>query len=635
MKLYLKVLKFVQPFWKAILFSFLLTFLYVFFNNVSLWVSVDFIREIFSPEYVETGQVYTVPDSTVKTEIIDTVTTSAPSMTDIVKNNTKSSRIYDKINNYIKHIIVRDSKKGTLLSVCVVIFLAFLFKNITDYSKRVVVNYVVLNIIVSIRNQLHQKILRLPLGWFQKKHTGILTSIVFNDVKSLRIVFNNSFGKMILSPLQILTNVVIMVMISWRLSIVTFIIVPLSTYIIVKIGKSMRRRSKRVLKQMANVYTVFQEAVSAIRVVKIFSGEKKEYEKFHRENELFFKKRFRANKLKYATSPINEVLLVTILVFLLWYGGNQIYDHQGLKPEDFIRFLVFLFTLFQPIKDLSGINNIIQSGMAAAERIFTVLDAEPEIYEKKDAVELKGFNSKIIFKDVSFKYEENLPYAVEKINLEIKKGELVAFVGPSGSGKTTLINLLPRFYDVSEGSILIDDSDIRNITLTSLRVNMSMVTQDTILFNDTVRMNIAYGTENASEEDIIEAAKVANAWEFIEKLDKGLDTHIGEKGALLSGGQKQRLAIARAILNNPPILILDEATSALDTESERLVQESIDKLLADRTVLVIAHRLSTVTSADKIVVMNQGKIEAVGKHDELLLKSKTYAALSKEQMIGK
>lgn len=339
--------------------------------------------------------------------------------------------------------------------------------------------------------------------------------------------------------------------------------------------------------------------------------------------------------MNYATSPVNETLQVSILVFLLWYGGNLVYSNQGLSAEDFIRFLVFLFTMFQPLKELSGINNTIQTGLAAAERIFAVIDSEPEVYEKPNAIQYDEFNKNIKLENVSFKYNESGENVLKNINLTIQKGEMVAFVGHSGSGKTTLVNLLPRFYQNTDGKITLDGIDIRDMTLHSLRKKMGIVTQETILFNETVRYNIAYGLENIGEDQIIEAAKAANAWEFIVNLENGLDSHIGEKGTRLSGGQKQRLSIARALLKNPPILILDEATSALDTESERLVQEAIDRLLESRTVLVIAHRLSTITNASKIVVLNNGVIEGVGTHNELLQTNEIYRTLSKNQFITK
>ncbi len=610
MTLYLKILSFIKPYWKAISAAVLLTFIYVLFNNISLWVTVDFINEIFTKDQSE------------KVEVVQQ---------DESKDSDK--KLLAVIKNAFKSVIIQDNKYDTLLLICLVIFVSFFIKNIALYSKKVILNYVEIKLIVNFRNKLHEKMLHLPLSYFDKRHSGELTSIVFNDVNALKTVLQSSFGKMILSPVQILFNVVLLFIISWELSLLTLIIVPVSTFVIIKIGQSMRRRSRKVFRQIANVMATFQEAISSVRIVKAFTNEQKEINKFYDTNLDYFKKQFRANRLKYATSPINEVLLVLMLVFLLWYGGNLVYANDGLKADDFLYFLVFLFTMFKPIKDLSGINNVLQSGFAAAERVFEILDEEEEVYEKAGAIKIESFSKQIEFTDLNFRYNETEPLVINDVSFTVNKGEMVAFVGHSGSGKTTLVNLLPRFYEPDSGQIVMDGHDIRDLTLHSLRHQMSIVTQDTILFNDTIRANIAYGLEDVSDDEIIDAAKVANAWEFIKKMEKGLDAHIGEKGTRLSGGQKQRLSIARAILKNPAILILDEATSALDTESERLVQQAIDNLLESRTVLVIAHRLSTITNATKIVVMNDGKIEAIGKHNELLSTCETYKKLSQDQII--
>jgi len=620
MKLYLKILQFLKPFWKAITVSLLLTFIYVLFNNLSLWISVDFVRELFEPEQVQSEHV------------VQKQKKNSPS--DMLGISAAKNGFYEKINKSVKSLLIRNNRYDTLLMVCLVIFLSFFFKNVVFYLRQVILAFIELKIVVNIRNKLHHALMHLPFRFFEKRHSGDLTSIVFNDVNAVNVVLNNSFGKMILSPVQILANIVILIMISWKLSLITFLVIPVSTFVIVKIGQSIRRKNRRVFREISNVVSVFTEGVTAVRIVKAFANEDKEIEKFEAANRAYFKRMFAERRLRFATSPINEIILVLILVFLLWYGGNMVYSHSGLKPEDFIRFLVFLFTMFQPIKDLSGINNTVQAGLAAAERIFAVIDSPTEIYEPPHAIELKQFKNDITYENVSFKYNDDQENVLRDINITVHKGETVAIVGPSGAGKTTFANLLPRFYEPTTGRILIDGVDSKRFTLASLRKKMSIVTQDIILFNDTIRQNIAYGMETVSEEEIIHAAKVANAWEFIQQQEKGLDTHIGEKGIRISGGQKQRLSIARAILKNPPILILDEATSSLDTESERLVQEAIDNLLENRTVLVIAHRLSTIKNADRIVVLNQGKIEAMGRHSELIQKSPVYKNLYENQLLS-
>ncbi len=626
MQLYLKVLKFITPYWKSITVSLILTLFYVFFNNLSLWISVDFVRELFSSDYIAQK----APDST-RTQPAEVAKKDKLNQ---LFDTGKDFDLYTKINYQIKRILIQDTQTGTLKVLCLVIFLSFLLKNVFNYIRSVLLNYVEVRVTMNMRNRLHERIMHLPIPVFDQKHTGEFTSIVFNDVGAIRNVLHSNFGPMILSPIQIITNVIILFLIDVRLSLITLLVLPLSATAIVKIGQGMRRRSRRVFKKIAEVMQTFQEAVSAVRIVKAFSNENKEIDKFHQATYKHYKNLFRANQLKLATSPINEVLLVLILVFLLWYGGNMVFSNSGINAEDFVRFLLFLFTMFQPIKTFSGINNTIQTGMAAAERVIGVIEAEPEIYDFPGAIDVKDFNKSIEFQNVTFSYNDESQHVLRNVNLTINQGEMIAFVGHSGSGKTTLVNLVPRFYEVTSGSIKIDGTDIRNLRLKSLRRLMGIVTQESVLFNDTIRMNIAYGLDNVSDDEIIEASSSANAWEFIEKMENGLDTHIGERGVRLSGGQKQRLSIARAILKNPPILILDEATSSLDTESERLVQEAIDKLLQSRTVLVIAHRLSTIKNATKIVVLHGNGIEAMGTHEELYRKSQVYKNLYDNQLLA-
>ena len=621
MNLYFKVLGFIRPYWKSIVLIILLTFSYVLFNNLSIWISVDFVRELFSPAYLQQNSL--PAESSGSSTLTQTLGKSAE----------QTGGIYQKINSKIKSFILRKDRFQTLKIVCLVIFLAFLLKNISQYTRKLLLTFIQARVVVDIRNKLQRKLLRLPLSFFHQHHSGTLTSIVFNDVNAIQQVLNQSFGKIILSPLQIIANIIILLMISVKLSLITFIILPVSFFVIYKIGQSIRRRSRRVFQQVADVVLVFQEAISAINIVKIFTNEPREEKRFNQTNFQYFKKLFRAERLKIATTPINEILLVLTLVTLLWIGGRMVYMNAGLQAEDFVRFLVFLFAMFKPIQEFSGINNVMQTGLAASERIFNILEQPEETYDPPEAIELSEFKNEIRYEHVYFKYNHDDEFELQDLNFNIKKGETVAFVGHSGAGKTTIVDLLPRFYPVSDGRITIDGINVNSIKLLSLRKLIGLVSQETILFNDTIRGNIAYGVPDASEEAIIKAAKAANAWDFIQQFELGLDTHIGERGVKLSGGQKQRLAIARAILKNPPILILDEATSALDTESERLVQEALEHLMENRTVLVIAHRLSTIRNANKIVVMHQGRIDHIGSHQELYEKSSIYKTLYDNQLL--
>jgi len=610
MDLYLKVISFAKPWWKHIILSFTLTLFFILFNSVSLWVSVDFIQQLFNPEVIS-GQV-DITDSSKPNQVTKLIGTSS---------------IYDDISQGMKSIIVQANRFDTLKMVCLIIFLSYLLKNIADYYRKILLSYIELKIITLMRDKLAATFVRLPISYYERNNSGELTSIVFNDVNAVNSMINNSFGRMLLAPFQILVNIVIMFLIDWQLATITLTVIPLSAFSIWKIGQSIRRRSRRVFAQIGLVFNYFQEMLMAMRVVKAFTNERHEENRGREANKGYFKANFRATRLSHLTSPLNEIIIVMVLVFLLWYGGSQVYTGEGLKAEDFIRFLVFLITIFQPLKELTNVNNVIQNGMAAAERIVKTLDAPPEVYESPTSVALTTFSSNIEFKNVTFRYNPEDPIVLHSVSLKINRGETVAFVGHSGAGKTTIVDLVPRFYEINDGSISIDGIDIRTLKLESLRKQIGIVAQESVLFNETVRYNIGYGLESVTDEQIIEAAKNANAWEFIEKMEHGLDTVTGERGVKLSGGQKQRLSIARAILKNPPILILDEATSALDTESEKLVQDAIYKLMKNRTVLAIAHRLSTIQHADKIVVLSSGNIVAIGRHEELLISSPDYLRL--------
>ena len=411
------------------------------------------------------------------------------------------------------------------------------------------------------------------------------------------------------------------------MALIAIIIIPLAGISIIGIGWSIRRKSRRTQTKIAEIMQILTETLSSIRIVKAFVNEKEEVKKFTGESQNYFNLLLQRARLNLISGPVTESFGVIIGVVLLWYGGMEVLSNEGLSPEDFIRFIVILFSILGPIKQMSNVNIKIQMGAASAERIFGLLDTPPEIVEKADAVDLGEFRQSIEFDRVHFEYNDGDERVLDEVSFTINKGEVVAMVGPSGSGKSTIADLIPRFYDVSRGTIRIDGHDIRESTLASIRGNMGIVTQEVILFNDTIRNNIAYAQQNVSEDAIRQAADAANATVFIEDTPNGFNTLIGERGVNLSGGQKQRLAIARALLKNPPILILDEATSALDTESEKMVQRAIEVLIKDRTALVIAHRLSTVQNADKIIVLEKGKIIEVGSHTDLYNKAGLYRRL--------
>jgi subfamily B ATP-binding cassette protein MsbA len=402
------------------------------------------------------------------------------------------------------------------------------------------------------------------------------------------------------------------------------VILPVSLFTIAKIGQSIRRKSVRTSKQIAGIMAILNETINGIRVVKAFAMEQFEKRRFFSETHKYFKMTFRRTRLRAISSPINETFGVGVGVILLWIGGNHVLAGTGIEAEDFIRFILLLFAILHPIKTLNTVNADIQEGLASAGRVFSILDEKSDIVEKPNATQINSFKSEIHFENVTHQYNTVNDEVLKDINFTVKKGDIIAIVGHSGAGKSTLVDLLPRFYDVKKGRITIDGTDIRDVTLSSLRSVMGIVTQETILFNDTIFNNIAYGMSDADPGAVKAAARAANADEFIEEFTDKYDTIIGEKGSRLSGGQAQRIAIARALLKNPPILILDEATSSLDSESEQKVQSAIDRLMKDRTVLVIAHRLATIQNANIIVVLDKGKIVEQGSHRELLNKGGLY-----------
>ncbi|HPC35752.1 MAG TPA: ABC transporter transmembrane domain-containing protein [Candidatus Marinimicrobia bacterium] len=595
MNVFWRVVKLVKPYWAALTVSIITSLIYVAFNSSSIWLTASFTKVLFPGK----------PD----TEISQVMP--------IVPEKGKGG-LNETLKNYTNRLILRDTPLGSLKSLCLLIFLTFLLKNVFLYIKNVTIGFVQLRMINDVRNKLYEHLHDLSLSFFNRKRSGEITSIIMNDVTAMRNSFTVSFDKLLVEPINILTFMVLLFIISWQLALLAVVILPVSGFIISKIGKSIRRKSLRSSRQIAGIMAILDETLQGMRVVKAFAMEKFEIARFHTENRKYFNLIFRRKKLREFSSPINEVFGVLIGVLLLWFGGSLVLTGRGIDAEDFVRFAVMLFAIMTPIKSLTNVSMEMQEGLASAQRVFSLLDEKPDIVEKPNAIEIKGFNDKIIYDNVSFKYETSRTEVLSGINLEIKKGEIVAIVGHSGAGKSTLVDLLPRFYDPTSGRILIDSYDIRDLTFASLRSLMGIVTQHTILFNDTIFNNIAYGMKDFDPEKVRAAAEAANALEFIDEFPDKFETMIGDKGLRLSGGQRQRLAIARALLKNPPILILDEATSSLDSESEQKVQAAIERLMQNRTVLVIAHRLSTIQNADKIVVLERGQIVETGTHSELL-----------------
>ncbi|HBN46040.1 MAG TPA: ABC transporter ATP-binding protein [Candidatus Marinimicrobia bacterium] len=599
--LYKRMFKLVIHHWPYLLLSSLAAIVYVVLNSASIWLTASLINNILMDFEHLIAEQAILADQGILT-------------------------LNEQLKFWTNGLILRNTPQDTLKVLCLTIMVVFLTKNVFLYLKNISMTMVQFHLITEMRNRLYRHFNSLSLSYFNQKKSGELTSIVINDVANLRRALGTSFHQVIVEPINLLAFATLLFIISWKLALMSIVIVPIAGFTILTIGRSIRRKSKRTAAMIAGITNIITETLSSIRVVKAFAMEDYEVNRFFKETHQYFRLILRRAKLRLLASPITETLGVMMGVLLLWVGGIEVLSGKGLTPEDFLRFILLIFAMMDPLRKLSNVNVELQVGAASAERIFSILDTPVSIIDKADAKKIDSFENKIHIDGVSFNYENN-DTVLDEISFTIEKGSVVALVGPSGAGKSTLADLIPRFYDVSTGSIVIDGQDIRNVTLHSLRSLMGVVTQETILFNDTVRANIAYGQENIDDEQVTAAAKAANAMEFINELPEGLDTIIGEKGVKLSGGQRQRLAIARAIMKNPPILILDEATSALDTESERLVQEALETLMAERTVLVIAHRLSTVTNADKIIVMDKGKIEEMGTHDELIQKDGMYSHL--------
>ena len=513
----------------------------------------------------------------------------------------------------------RNSNMLILIPIAVVVIYAI--KGGCNYTQTVLMSFIGQRVIADLRNNLYRRIQMQSLSFFTKNPTGVLMSRITTDVGFVQGAVSEAVTSLLKDSFTLICLIFVIFYRDWQLAIIAMFVFPLTIYPIAKFGQRMRNIATRTQVTIGSLTTLLQETISGTRIVKAFSMEEYENERFAKENEHLFRLALKSVSVNAISSPFMEFLGGIGIAAIVFYGGYQVIKGVS-TPGTFFSFLAALIMLYEPVKRLTNVNNTIQQGIAGAVRVFSIIDIVPDIKNDPDAVDLPKISRGIDIEDVTFRYEE--APVLKHINLSIKAGEVVAFVGMSGGGKTTLVNLIPRFYDVSEGRILIDGQDIRRVTVESLRGQIGMVTQQTILFNDTVRNNIAYGNIEKTEQDIIEAAKAANAHDFIMNLPKGYDTFIGEQGAKLSGGERQRISIARALLKDAPILILDEATSSLDTEAEIEVQDALEHLMKGRTTLIIAHRLSTIRNAHRIIVLANGEIVEEGTHESLLEKRGEY-----------
>jgi len=532
----------------------------------------------------------------------------------------------------IKDVIddVLATKDMTMLNtIAGGIIVVFFLRGIFFYGQTYLMSFVAQKVIIDIRAAVYRHLQRLSLSYYESRRTGAIMSYITNDVGALQAALAQSVVDFFTEGTVLIGSVGFMLYIHWKLALLTMITMPLVAQAIKVFGKKLRTAGRVQLERTADITAVLQESVLAVRVVKSFVREDYEIGRFERENQHNFRAQMKTAQLMATLTPVIEFLSAIGVTVIIWYGGREVIN-GSLTSGSLIAFLIYVVNLSNPVKRLSRVYGSIQGALAAAQRVFDVLDTVPEIQDAPDAVELPAVQGQVVFEDVTFEYKPGEP-ALHNISLEVKPGQVLAIVGPSGAGKTTIANLIPRFYDPVKGSIKIDGYDIRQVTLPSLRQQIGIVPQETMLFNGTVYENILYGDLEASKEAVIAAARSANAHQFIDEMPQGYDTHIGERGTKLSGGQRQRIAIARAILKSPQVLILDEATSALDSESESLVQEALDKLMLGRTAFVIAHRLSTVQRADIILVMDRGRIVERGTHAQLIKAGGLYSKLYQVQ----
>ena len=527
---------------------------------------------------------------------------------------------------FFGEMIKKVGEGEMLIYIAIAIIVLYFLKNLFRYLAMYFLANVRNGVVKDLRNDLYQKVLILPLSFYSEQRKGDIMARMTNDVQEIEWSIMSSLEMLFRDPINILSFVVTLFLISPELTLFVLILLPVSGYFIGRIGKSLKRSSDRGQKRMGVILSIIEETISGLRIIKAFNAIPFAGNRFRKTNQDYTRVMIRLYRKRDLASPLSEFLGALVIAIVLWFGGRLVFaPGSHLSPSVFITYIAIFTQLLPPAKSITQAWYNIQKGAASVERIQQVLD-EPEVIEQKpDAIEKHSFGMEIEYRNVSFRYLKES--VLKNINLTIRKGKMIALVGPSGGGKSTLVDLLPRFYDCTKGHIYIDGILIRDLVIEDLRGLMGIVTQETILFNDTVFNNIAFGMTNVSEEDVIAAAKVANAHEFIERMPLGYYTNIGDRGTKLSGGQRQRLSIARAVLRNPPILILDEATSALDTESERLVQQALENLMKNRTSIVIAHRLSTIQFADEIIVLQDGELVERGTHTNLLSMNGTYKRL--------
>ncbi len=600
----IKITRFIKPYWGKLALSIAAATVGTLFSLFSFAMAMPFLKILF-----ENQEMVTEPKPFALNR-------------DAILHN---------INYYISNIIADEGQVAALGIVSVLILIFVFFKTSMTYMGNYLLAPIRTGIVRDIRDEMYRKILDLQLAFFSEERKGDIISRMTGDVQEIERSVMKSIKNAIKAPITIIMYFVSLMILSWQMTLFVLILLPLSGLVIGRIGKSLRKKSLRGQRKLGVLLSYIEETLFGLTIIKAFNGETSFAKRFGNENNRYSRLMKKVWRRRDLAGPLSEYLSTIVIVVVMYYGGMMVLnDNSGLSPEAFITYLIIFSQIIPPAKQVSNVYYNVQRGMASVDRVRDIMSAKVKITEKTDAIAIADFKKDISYSNVYFRYTDK--NVLKNINLDIPKGDTVALVGQSGAGKSTLANLLPRFYDVTEGQVTIDGIDLREYKIQDLRDLMGIVTQESILFNDTIYDNIAFGITGAKEEDVVSAAKIANAHAFIVETEHGYQTNIGDRGSKLSGGQRQRISIARAILKNPPILILDEATSSLDTESESLVKDAMEKLMSNRTSLIIAHRLSTIQNADKIVVMEEGEIVESGTHNELLDKQGVYAKLYSMQV---